>query len=272
MTSGNRPKATHVGTIERGSLKLACYRLEDGRQLFSGTGLLRTMGVLAKDVSLTRYVERIPGVSAGLASLPSIEFTLPAGGTADGYDAAFLVEVVGLYADALVAGTLHPKQVHMGRAAYQIQRALMGVAVETLIDEAVGYVASPGSRFAAFEKFLADQRQPWRRTLTTELQTELCRLYKYADDRARPPRFLIGICGWLNKLIYGDELVVEVRQQRKDLEARSNVQVLTEFARAFSKAELEKVLMLARESRDAEDFKSRARFHYRGEAMQTGWL
>jgi hypothetical protein len=277
MTTGNRPKATHVGPLVKGPLNAEAYRLEDGRRMLSGAGMIKALGGPAKDANLGRYIERIPGVSAAVSSRPSIEFSLPTNGVAHGYEASFFVEVVGLYADALVAGTLHPKQLHMGRAAYQIQKALAGVGLEALVDEAVGYVAAPGERLNAFEKFIADQRDPWRRTLTVELQAELCRLYskgekQYEDDRPRPPRFLIGLRGWINKMIYGDTLALAVGTQRKALSAKTNVQVITDLAKEFTKTELEKVLMLARESRDADEFKRKVRFHFRGEALQTGWL
>lgn len=175
MPSG-RPKALHVGTLFDGLLD--CYVLDDERRVVSQRGVIRALTGGAEAGNIDRYLRRLPSRFADLATGPEIEISRPGGGVAKARDAAWLVDLLRAYDEAADAGELHPTQVHLALNARRILRALAGVAIVALIDEATGYekLRRAAELSFTFRALLLESHTEWNLMWPTEFVAAVCAL------------------------------------------------------------------------------------------------
>lgn len=107
--------------------------------MLSARGMVAALtGSGVKDGNSERRIERILGENSGIEVGPRIQF-VARGGIHVGYPAELLPKICGAITDRALEGRLHHKQAHIAAQARRIEKALAGVAIVALVDEATGY-------------------------------------------------------------------------------------------------------------------------------------
>jgi len=195
--SGNFPVSLGEGTIKIGDKKIACAVLSDGRRIITQADFLRTLkrsrspkagtGVLSTVDDLPFFLQAEvlrPFITEELrASTKPIFYITMSGAKGVGYDAQLLpktCEVYLQYRDSLLATRQDiPKRYEKIFVACEITvRALAGVAIIALIDEATGFqYQRPKDALARIlEAFIAKELQPYVQTFPEDYYRELFRL------------------------------------------------------------------------------------------------
>ena len=212
----NLPLALHVGEVDVGGMKIGCAVLEDRRRVLTQSDMMRAMGRARQakgrgyydsDVNLPAFLTAKnlkPFISNELNVTSSqIEFRLPSGQRAFGYEAAMLPQVCEVYLKARDAGALVRMQQHIARQADILIRGLANVGIVALVDEATGYQRERAANTLALilEKFIAKELQPWVKTFPDTFYEELFRLRgkEYPKDTVKRPLYF-GIL--TNDIIY----------------------------------------------------------------------
>jgi hypothetical protein len=109
-----------------------------------------------------------------------IEFVMPQGGVANGFEATILADIC----DAVLAarkqgGILHPQQSHIAEQCEVLVRGFARVGITALIDEATGYQKARTADALAtlMEEYLAKEVRPWARTFPPDYYKALCDAY-----------------------------------------------------------------------------------------------
>ena len=165
-----------------GDVEIQCYVLEDETRVISQRGLQAALGMGTGGSTTARGAPRIAAFVASLeqrgidvndlaASSQPIEFQPPGGGrTAYGYPATLLVDLCNAILSARDAGVLQKQQAHIAKQATVLIRALAGVAIIALVDEATGYqdIRAKNALVTILEKWIAEKHQEWTRTFPYE--------------------------------------------------------------------------------------------------------
>jgi hypothetical protein len=267
-----RPIATHRGTIFDGLLD--CYVLDDGRRVLSGRGMVRALTarsaedggtVAAESTPLGRFLARLPNGSVLLASSPETEFTLPGGGLAKGREAVWFVDVLRAYDEADDAGGLHHTQAHLARNARRLLRALAGVGIVSLIDNATGYEHAREATELPFifRALLLDSAQPWDLMWPADFVVAVCKLHGEDYTGGPQPRHLSSTYDRIYRLILGDEVVDELKRRNPEPSFGSNHhQWLTPEARETVRKQIPYITLLAEQSFSKGEFWARLANRY----------
>ena len=220
VIAGAPDKPLRIGDIE-----IPCYVLEGETRVISQRGLQAALGMGTGGSTMAR-APRITAFVAGLgqrgidikdlaASSQPIEFRPPGGGrTAYGYPAILLVDLCNAILAAKDTGALQKQQAHIAERADTLIRALAGVAIIALVDEATGYQDVRATRALAtiLEKFIAEELRPWTRTFPPEFYQEIFRLKNWpGPDGVKRPS-VIG--RYTNDIVY-DRLAPGVLNELK---------------------------------------------------------
>lgn len=160
-----------------------------------------------------------PSLEEGLSD--SIQYTLPTGGKAVGYNADLLPAVCEVYLDARSAGKLLASQAPALHAAEILHRGLARVGVTALVDEATGYqeVRARRELQKILEAYVQAELRPWVRAFPDEFFREIYRLqgweYKPGTSRRTP---YVGKL--VNKYIY-EQLPVGVLDELRRLNPKN---------------------------------------------------
>lgn len=142
--------------------------------------------------ALNRYLTRLPGADPEKVAKKTIQFRVPGGPLATGYEATLLIEICDLYLAAREAGNLSRRQAGLAEMAEIIVRATAKLGIIALIDEATGYqaVRSKQALQLKLQAFIADDMAEWAQMFPTDFWLELARLegIKYSP-RNRPIRW-----------------------------------------------------------------------------------
>lgn len=174
--------------LRLGESEIACYVLEDGRRVLSqrgmqtGVGFSRSGGTggarrLASFVaSLEEKGLDTKGLAARMAS--PIEFLLPSGGRALGYEATLLPEFCRVVLEARREGYLLRQQAHIATQAEILLSGLAHTGIIALVDEATGFqeVRSRDALAKILEEFVDKELRKWVRTFPPDFYKELYRL------------------------------------------------------------------------------------------------
>jgi hypothetical protein len=199
------PAASHSGSLKFGEVAVEAFRLDDGRRVISKKGMaaaltLKSEGGNAFLRSMTRKGVRSQIGKSLWEKIENPLFFRILGkdakplGTADGYEAATLIEVCKAIVDAFQAGALHASQYFLYAQAEIIIRASAKLGIVALVDEAVGYQpdAKRGEYQKLFEKFILDECKQWEQEFPDKFLQMIYRLYglKRRDpDSTQTPRF-----------------------------------------------------------------------------------
>lgn len=199
------PTASHRGPLTIGDITVDAYRLHDGRRVISKRGMadifgLKSAGGNAFLRSLTR-----PGVRSEISDqlwekienpifFNIVGDDLKGAASADGYEAATLIDVCKALVSAFDAGKLHGKQGFLAARAEVIMRAAAKLGITALIDEAVRYVPDQrrGEYQALFEKFVLDECREWEEEFPRKYLDMIYRIYglkRIDPDSTQTPRF-----------------------------------------------------------------------------------
>ena len=181
-----------------GDIEIPCYVLEDETRVFvqrgmaSGLGMSNASGQRLTTFAASKSIK--PFISKDLQAVIDnpIRFLTP-NGIAHGYPAELFVELCKVILDARDAGQLTKQQEHIAERVNLLMRALAGVAIIALVDEATGYQRVREERALAtiLEKFIARELQPWTKTFPYEFYEQIFRLKNWPGPAGvKGPRVL----------------------------------------------------------------------------------
>jgi hypothetical protein len=273
--------APPLRSIARGTLasipgwpEIECHVLDDERRVISARGVVAALTASGvKDGNSERRIERILGENSGIEVGPRIRFTAR-GGTHVGYPAELLPKLCGAITDRALEGKLHHKQQHIAAQARRIEKALAGVGIVALVDEATGYQTrrAPDALSRLFAEYLLPEPGEWSRAIPEDLYVSLARLYRhaYTAGQARRPLFFRS---WTWQFVYGF-LPSDVRSELQSRNPNPHAgrtrhhQHLTARAREVLTAHLIRLNTVVRQSASAEDFRMRFDAEFRGGPLQ----
>ena len=119
-----------------------------------------------------------------VASSP-IEFRLPTGTRAIGYDASLLPLTCELYIDSLEKGYLDERQTKFAASAKIVQKSLAKIGITALVDESCGYqeLRDKNALQLLLDKYLNQEAAKWAKTFPDEFYLEIFRLKKWNPAR-----------------------------------------------------------------------------------------
>lgn len=268
-------KAIKAGYIDLGFGKISVAVLRDGTRLVTTSGIHKALGKstpsgrkeATRRAELPPFLNILclkPFVSNDLAvALSPIEFTMPTGGKAIGYNATALPKICEVFLRARDAGVLSEKQQQFAASADLIIRALAYIGIIALVDEATGYqeFRDKTALQAILDKYLTEEAARWAKTFPDEFYAGLFRLKSWDNLdclRQRPG----VVAKYTNDLVYnrltpGLLDALENKNPITDLGRRKNKhhQFLTkEQGIAHLKGHLFMVQKIMRISKKWEDF------------------
>lgn len=198
-------EATHRGVINIGSVEVECYVLSDGQRVLTQESFLKGMGRAAKAKGghgVLTAVDDTPAFLAAAnlkplidkeisASTMPLEFVTVTGLRVRGYAAELLPQVCRVYLSARDQRVLMASQRHIAERADILVRALAGLGIAALVDEATGYqeVRDRHALQALLDKYLQHEHAAWARRFPDEFYRQMFRLkgWKFpTEGGARP--------------------------------------------------------------------------------------
>ncbi len=276
----SRPKAvTKRGEIFDGALD--CYVLDDDRRVVSQAGVVRLLtekpgeSVAVERGNLGRYLGRLPSRYAALATRPTVEFSPPGGGVAKGVDATTIVDILRAYDEADDTGSLLPSQRHLARNARRVLRALAGVGIVALIDEATGFQAQREAAALSFtyRAILLDSACGWDLMWPAEFVHAICRLHGVEWIGGVHPQWLTSTYEKLYEEILGKEVCAELKTRNPRPKYGTNHhQWLTPEAREVVRKQIPILIAIAEQCANKEEFWARVEHRYSKAPLQLSWL
>lgn len=225
------PRATHEGVLHIGSASISCAVIEGPRRLLTQSDFMRALGRARQakgrqyydaDVNLPAFLTAKnlkPFISKDLEVTSSqIEFRTTKGAKAFGYPAELLPKVCGVFMDAADAGVLVHSQKHIAAMAKILVRALAGVAMDALVDEATGYqdVRDRLALQALLDEYLNKELAAWAKRFPDEFYQQIYRLKNWEWKGMSKNRFSV-VAKYTIDLVYERILPTLL----KELEARN---------------------------------------------------
>jgi len=200
VKAGKEPmrQATHVGELIIGNAKLKCAVLNDGTRVLNQADFMRAIGRARSPKAGTGVLSTVdelpfflqaealkPFITDDLRSSTKPIFYLTQNGQAVGYNAELLIHVCETYLklrDQSLedTGKIPGRYKKIIPACDVLMRALAGVAIVALVDEATGYqYERPRRQLEEYlAKFLSEGLRRWVRTFPGDYFKHLCRLKK----------------------------------------------------------------------------------------------
>lgn len=193
------PKATHEGELHIGGVDVQCAVLEDGTRVISERGMLRQFGMHRsgkglKDAALQEGGGRLP-LFLGAKNLrpfidndlrvvvtePLMYRPLSTGKPARGLAAELIPRVCDVWLRAREADALTKRQLATAGKAEALVRALAGVGIIALVDEATGYqdVRDRLALQALLDRYLLKEFASWAKRFPDAFYKEIFRLKRW---------------------------------------------------------------------------------------------
>jgi hypothetical protein len=270
---GSPDKPLRIGEIE-----IECYVLEDGTRVLTQASFLEAIGRHRRAFGgAPAGVDRLPPFLGGRSIRPflpagiaessrPIDFTLPRGGRARGYNAELLPVVCEVYLAARHAGELPSNQQHVAEQAEILVRGLARIGIIALVDEVTGYqeVRAKDALAKILETLIDKELQAWVQTFPNDFYKEIFRLrgLDYPRATVKRPRYFGHIT---NDIVYKrlapgvlDELK---RVQRRDDAGRPKDKLFqrltTNVGYPKLREHLGSVVTIMKLSRDWNDFQGK---------------
>jgi hypothetical protein len=194
--------ASHIGQLQIGDLIIDCAVIDGGTRVinqqtmqtaFGRTGGARR-GTGASRLPLLSPLNVQPFINDDLRKMAEhpINYRLPGGGRALGYQAEILPLLCEVYLEAREAGVLRSNQLPIARAAEILIRGLARVGIIALIDEATGFqeVRARQELQRILEAYIQAELRPWVKMFPDEFFREIYRLqgweYKPGTSKRTP--------------------------------------------------------------------------------------
>lgn len=272
------PRALASGKLSGALAIIAddCHVLTDGARVFGSRGALRTLagGGGPKNGHLSRLIDRFSRDSSGFAVGPRIRF-IANGKHHNGIRAEDFVRLCTAITDAALRGELHPKQLHLLENARRIEKALAGVGLVALIDEACGYQRdrAPDELSRLLDRYLLSEPAEGRRRFKESLYKAVAKVYGFTYNSRRRPPFLAQ---WTWQYVYCF-LPAEVRAEIRERNPRPHEGVtrhhhfLTPDPDEYLKDHLVRLTSVLHQSASVADFKQRFEVEFRGAPLQLAF-
>ncbi len=269
--SGETVKAVAWGKVTIGSVVFDVGNLEDGRRVITQRSMIRGLSGGRESGHLRPYIDRLPNNNGRFTVGQNIEFVMPGGGMANGYDIEWFVDLLKAYDEADDGDLLRENQRHLAKHARVVLRALAGVGFAALVDEATGYQhirASDGLQ-RLLDRLLNKEASDWQRFWPAEVVMSLCKTFRIRYDASHFPRALAGVIGVLYQTILGPEVHAEVRRINPDRPDRNkHHQHFRDELRRIAESDMAVVKLLSDQSANKIEFWGRINAHYRGTPLQ----
>lgn len=273
-------KVIYKGELNIGDVSMPCYILDDGRRIISEHGIQNNFGTTGgKGRRIRSELEKNTGVPVPLflaskALEPFIQEVFKDGyletiqyvvndTVNTGFDATILPKVCEVWLKAKDAGALQASQLARAKKAEILMRGLAHIGIVALVDEATGYQDAREKDALAkiFEKFVAEELQPWIKTFPDEYYRQIFRLYGYQyppeNGSVKRPGFFGHVT---NKVVYkklAPELLPELKKQAKKIGKKGTRlhQTLTnDMGHPRLREHLASIIALMKVSTDKDDF------------------
>lgn len=197
-------RTTHTGNFQKDfGIDVDCYVLNDPQK----TAVISQRG-MAIALALGDGGSRVPRFLAGKAISPFVGPDLreklekplvyqqvsvghkTGSSTANGYDAAVLIEICQAIIKADAAGALLPSQAHIARQAYVIVAASAKAGIQGLVYALAGYDRTREEVIEAYKMYVREEAREYEKEFAPELYEQWYRLYGLAKpERGRPWEF-----------------------------------------------------------------------------------
>jgi len=269
-------KITHEAPMPIGDLQVFVAVREDGTEGFLRESFAELIGMTPQEtLRFARFGAKFGGKYAKWFEEKDSQVLLKSGQR--GYfvpvDAA--KAVISGAADALVLGKVHAQQRHIHERCYQVQSALMGVALTLAIRQATGYVELPsdpaGRAVPLLEKYIRREAGEWVRTYERDVVNAISRVYGTEVDpkTGRQPRFLAWFYDrYVYQALGGKELVDQIRAVKSSKNHKHH-QYLTDDARTALRMHLDRLATVASCAVNKAHFKAMLDNQFYGTPMQV---
>ena len=201
------PHASLKGPLTIGNVTVQAYRLNDGRRVISKKGMADVFGLKSTGGNAFLRSMTRPGVRSEIDHelWENIENPIyfkivdpdsgnDVGGTADGYEAATLIDVCKAIVSAYLNNKLHAKQYFLYARAEIIMRASAKLGITALVDDAVGYRPDVARQEyqKLFKQFILDECRDWEKEFPDKYLDMIYRLYglkRVNPDSTKAPKF-----------------------------------------------------------------------------------
>lgn len=268
----DRPRAIAKGALSIFDPPVPCHVLADGRRVLGARGVQRALAGVTENGHFGRFLARISSENSPVEVGP-ISFVAQ-GGVHLGITAEDFQRLLSAVVDLAFKGPVHAARQHIVANARRMEKALVGVGLVALIDEATGYQKErPDNALAQlFKQYLLDECGKWSLEFREPFYTHLARVYRhaYTPGQSTRPAFFRGFT-W--RYVYG----VLPPEVRAELQVRNpnphegtvrHHQHLTPAAKAIVRGHILRLTTVLRQSRDAFDFKRRFDLEFHGTAFQ----
>ncbi|AMR80251.1 hypothetical protein A2G96_07810 [Cupriavidus nantongensis] len=275
------PKATHIGELAIGNLRIPCAVLPDGRRVLSQRGVGKALGRSYGGSDWSRQESdsdgggKLPFFLSSKAINPFISNDLlllvtdpilyrgAGGGVAHGVEATALPKICDVWLKAREAGALRMRpQLAVAQRAEILMRALAQVGVVALVDEATGYqeVRDRLALQAILDQYLRKELAAWAKRFPDNFYREIFRLRGWKWDSLRRPGI---VAGYTKNIVYAriapgilEELERKNPRTEKGYRKAKHHQWLTEeVGHPALERHLEGVMLLLRISDTWQDFR-----------------
>jgi hypothetical protein len=257
-TADDMPYSMFRGNLKIGEVEIEGHVLSDGRRVLTQREVVRVITRGRESGALTRYIDRLPGADPAAVASKTIQFRVPGGPAATGYEATLLIEICDLYLAAREAQTLARRQQGLAEMAEIIVRATAKLGIVALIDEATGYqaVRSKQALQLKLQAFIAEDMAEWAQMFPPDFWIQLARLegVKYSAKN-RPIRWGKYIMAFVYDAVDPD-VGKELRKINPDPHFRKNHhQWLKQHGREKVNNQVQQVIAIMKLCDDMADFK-----------------
>jgi P63C domain-containing protein len=254
------PYSMFQGTLDLGGILIECHVLSDHRRVLTQREVVRLISGGRESGNLQRYLQRNPVVEDDFLASKTVDFLVPGGNKANGYDAEVLIEICDLYLEARAQGRLKASQAKLAVQAEIVTRACAKVGIIALVDEATGFqkVRKDQALQLKLQAFIAEELQEWARMFPAEFWYELARLegVQYSA-RHRPLRWGKYIMMFVYDAIDSD-VGEELRKKNPNPRFLSNHhQWLRQHGREKVNDQVQRVIAVMKLCRDMKDFRAK---------------
>lgn len=265
------PNSIYEGELNIGNTVLDVAVLDNGTRVITQSAVFTALGrpsrgnARREDAPVFMDAKNLqPFINEELSGVATkIDYIDKNNKTQSGYDAKILPLVADLYLNARQESALHASQKDAAQKAEILVRSLAKVGIIALVDEATGYQDAREKDALAkiFEKFVAEELQPWIKTFPDEYYQQIFRLYGYQyppeNGNVKRPGFFGHVT---NKVVYkklAPELLPELKKQAKKIgkkNTRLHQTLTNDMGHPRLREHLASIIALMKVSTDKDDF------------------
>lgn len=266
------PRSVADGELAIFDPPVPCHVLGDGQRVLGARAIQRALAGVTENGHFGRFLARISSDSSGIEVGP-ISY-VARGGVHKGITVEDFQRLLTAITDLAFAGPVHAARKHIVENARRMEKALVGVALVALIDEATGYQAkrAPDALAQLFKQYLLDEHGEWSLEFREEFYTQVARVYRhaYTAGQGTRPAFFRGFTWHYVYAFLPPEVRNELQQRNPNPHEGSvrHHQHLTPAAKGILRGHILRLTTVLRQSRNAADFKRRFDLEFRGGSFQ----